>query len=167
MFKFENGTLVKNAYVEIDGVQYEVNPAKYSGNTELTAENINKMQEEIVNASYGESIYKSGINYASSDINLNEPLTNFAKIDIIHANWEKKGEEVTTIYEPENKNILLLTKYISSGTSIRTGVNDILLTGNTIRFNKNFFYDVNGYSQETTVSGIWEIIGYRKEVKYD
>lgn len=167
MFLFENGTLVKNAYVEIDGVQHEVHPAKYSGKTELTSENINKMQEEIINYSYGESIYKSETNYTTSNINLNEPLSNFAKIDIIHANWERKGEKITTVYNPDNKNTLLLTPYATSELNVRTGVNDISLSGNMIQFNKNFFYDSNQYSQETTVSGIWEIIGYRKEVKYD
>lgn len=45
--KFENGTLVKGAYVVIDGVEYEVHMPKYSGNTPCSAENLNKMQEDI------------------------------------------------------------------------------------------------------------------------
>lgn len=45
--KFENGTLVKGAYVVIDGIEHEVHMPKYSGNTPCSAENLNKMQEDI------------------------------------------------------------------------------------------------------------------------
>ena len=45
--KFENGTLVKGAYVVIDGVEHEVHMPEYSGNTPASAENLNKMQEDI------------------------------------------------------------------------------------------------------------------------
>lgn len=45
--KFKDGTLVKGAYVIIDGVEYEVHMPEYSGNTPVTAENLNKMQEDI------------------------------------------------------------------------------------------------------------------------
>lgn len=45
--KFEEGTLVKGAYVVIDGVEHEVHMPEYSGNTPLTPENLNKMQEDF------------------------------------------------------------------------------------------------------------------------
>lgn len=45
--EFENGVLVKNAYVVINGVEHEVHMPEYSGKTPLTAENLNKMQESI------------------------------------------------------------------------------------------------------------------------
>lgn len=47
---FENGTLVTPAKVVIDGVEYEVIPAVYSGDTPLSKENLNKMQDNIENA---------------------------------------------------------------------------------------------------------------------
>lgn len=48
MVNFENGTLVKGAYVEINGVQHPVHMPEYSGNTPITAENLNKMQNELI-----------------------------------------------------------------------------------------------------------------------
>lgn len=52
MFTFENGTLVKGAYVEINGVQYPVTMPQYSGNTPVSAENLNKMQIEILKIAF-------------------------------------------------------------------------------------------------------------------
>lgn len=45
--KFENGTLVKGAYVTINGVNYDVHMPEYTGKTPLSAETFNKMQEDI------------------------------------------------------------------------------------------------------------------------
>lgn len=46
--KFEDGTLVKGAYVVIDGVEIEVHMPEYSGNTPVSAENLNKMQQDLL-----------------------------------------------------------------------------------------------------------------------
>ena len=48
MFNFEDGQLIENAYVEINGVKYPVTMPKYSGNTPLTAETFNLMQKELL-----------------------------------------------------------------------------------------------------------------------
>lgn len=48
MFTFKNGELIKNAYVEINGVQYEVQMPEYAGQTPLSSENMNRMQEELL-----------------------------------------------------------------------------------------------------------------------
>ena len=47
---WQNGTLVSPAKVEIGGVIYEVTPEQYSGNTPLSAENLNQMQDNIEEA---------------------------------------------------------------------------------------------------------------------
>lgn len=47
--EWENGTLVKQATVEVGGVEYNVNEAEYTGNTPLSAENLNAMQNDIYN----------------------------------------------------------------------------------------------------------------------
>ena len=47
MVNFEDGTLVKGAYVVIDGAEYPVVMPEYSGNTPTSAENLNKMQEDL------------------------------------------------------------------------------------------------------------------------
>lgn len=49
MVNFEDGKLVKDAYVEINGVQKKVNMPVYSGNTPLNAENLNKLQKDLQN----------------------------------------------------------------------------------------------------------------------
>lgn len=46
-FEWQNGTLVSKAKVEIDGKIYEVEPEQYSGQTPLSAENLNQMQDGI------------------------------------------------------------------------------------------------------------------------
>lgn len=47
MFKFKNGTLKKNAYVTIDGVEYEVHMPEYESETPLSAENLNRVTEDV------------------------------------------------------------------------------------------------------------------------
>lgn len=47
---FEDGKKLKNATVTIDGQEYEVNPAQYSGTTPMSGFNLNKMQDNIDNA---------------------------------------------------------------------------------------------------------------------
>lgn len=44
---FQNGTLVSNAKVEVDGTVYDVTPAQYEGTTPLSANNLNQMQTNI------------------------------------------------------------------------------------------------------------------------
>ena len=44
---WQNGTLVSPAKVEIGGVIYNVTPEQLSGNTPLSAENLNQMQDNI------------------------------------------------------------------------------------------------------------------------
>lgn len=50
MVNFENGTLVKGAYVVIDGIEHEVHMPEYSGNTPLSPEILNKMQTDLLKA---------------------------------------------------------------------------------------------------------------------
>lgn len=44
---FQNGTLVQKATVEIDGNVYEVEPAQYEGTTPLSANNLNRLQDNL------------------------------------------------------------------------------------------------------------------------
>ena len=47
---FEDGTKISNAKVTIEGQEYEVTPAQYTGTTPMSAFNLNKMQDNIENA---------------------------------------------------------------------------------------------------------------------
>lgn len=46
MVEWEDGQLVQNPYVEINGTKYPVVMPEYTGNTPMTAENLNKMQTD-------------------------------------------------------------------------------------------------------------------------
>lgn len=49
MVNFEDGTLLKGAYVVINGTEYPVVMPEYSGTTPINAENLNKLQTDILN----------------------------------------------------------------------------------------------------------------------
>lgn len=72
--KFEDGQLVNPAYVIIDGVQHEITPAVYEGNTPLSSYNLNRMQEKIL---------EDGIVVSPT-----EPTTNRRKV------WMQKGKNL-------------------------------------------------------------------------
>lgn len=46
-FNWKNGTLIQNARVNVEGTMYDVEPAQFEGETPLSAENLNYMQDQI------------------------------------------------------------------------------------------------------------------------
>lgn len=84
-FNWQNGTLVSKAKVEIGGQIYDVEPEQYSGQTPLSAENLNAMQEAIFNW-----IYPVGTYYETSDTNFN-PNTDWL------GTWVEDTEGLSTI----------------------------------------------------------------------
>lgn len=73
-FTWQNGTLVTPARVEVGGQVYDVTPEQYSGQTPLSAENLNQMQDGI---------------YEDIDKNKND-------ISSLKYNVETNGSEVRT-----------------------------------------------------------------------
>ena len=55
---FEDGTLVTAGYVEIDGTKHETVQPEYTGNTPLSAYNMNKMQDNIEDSINEEKLVK-------------------------------------------------------------------------------------------------------------
>ena len=55
---FENGKLVTAGYVIVNNVKYTVVEAEYSGETPLSAENLNQMQDNIEKAIEEEKEYR-------------------------------------------------------------------------------------------------------------
>ena len=49
---FEDGVKIQEAYIEIEGKKYNVNPAVYSGKTPLSALNLNKAQKNLLPSTY-------------------------------------------------------------------------------------------------------------------
>ena len=52
ILNFEDGTKKQDAYVTIDGVNYTVTSAKYTGKIPLSAYNLNKMQKNLITHKY-------------------------------------------------------------------------------------------------------------------
>lgn len=65
-FNWENSTKIRDGYVLIDGKQYQIVEAEYQGNTPLSAENLNAMQDVLI-----ENMKKSII-YASEETEIGE-----------------------------------------------------------------------------------------------
>lgn len=65
-FNWQNGTLVTPARVNIGGNIYDVTPEQYSGQTPLSAENLNTMQDNLIDL-----IWPVGSYYETSDTSFN------------------------------------------------------------------------------------------------
>ena len=78
---WENGIVTKDAYVTIDGTEYSVTPEEYEGNTPLSAENLNLMQDNIelgINELKTQKILWQGVFGMAEGhtVNLTEPISN-------------------------------------------------------------------------------------------
>ena len=62
--EFENGNKIQEAYVEIDGKQYEVIPAQYDGKTPLSAYNVNRLQKNLITKIYTLTITENKVSGA-------------------------------------------------------------------------------------------------------
>lgn len=71
---FENGELIAAGYVKVNNITYTVVEAEYSGETPLSAENLNQMQDNIEKAIEEEKEYRYKITL-ETDIADNSYLT--------------------------------------------------------------------------------------------
>ena len=62
MVNFEDGKLVKGAYVVINGIEYPVHMPEYSGNVPLSSENMNKMQKDLI-----QTVFPVGSTYITQE----------------------------------------------------------------------------------------------------
>lgn len=79
---FEDGVKIQEAYIEIEGKKYNVNPAVYSGKTPLSALNLNKAQKNLLPSTYS--------------LKINADTTAGQEITI--PCYYKVGEEVLDVY---------------------------------------------------------------------
>ena len=79
---FEDGVKIQEAYIEIEGKKYNVNPAVYSGKTPLSALNLNKAQKNLLPSTYSLKI--------SNDTTAGQEITIPC--------YYKVGEEVLDVY---------------------------------------------------------------------
>lgn len=107
MVNFEDGELVKGAYVVIDGKEYEVHMPQYSGRTPLSSENLNKMQNDL-----NETITEQGKI-------LNDKITNATAYSTKEIDTGMKWIDNKVIY----RRVLTATKVVSTDLNINVGNN--------------------------------------------
>lgn len=78
---FQNGILVAKAKVTINGTVYEVEPEEYEGETPLSAEILNEMQDNIENAI---NTVQSNLNTTDQNI---ENLTTYSTEEKVVGTW--------------------------------------------------------------------------------
>lgn len=62
MIDFKAGTLIKGAYVVVNGVEHQVHMPQYSGDTPLSPEILNRMQKELL-----ETVFPVGSTYVTQE----------------------------------------------------------------------------------------------------
>lgn len=141
MVDFEDGTLVKGAYVVIDGKEYEVHMPEYSGKTPISSENLNKIQNDLsirIDNITTTTILYDDINGTQSDITLSNTTLNYSKIKIYYR--DRTGKEY--INEAENLsdtiNLLLEAGYLAGDNdeTFQIAFNEIILEDNTLKLSK-------------------------------
>lgn len=94
MLFWEDGTIIENPYVEINGVKHYVQFPKVIGQTSLSAENLNKMQDHVTEFYSSDLTYKVG-DYCVYDNTIYKCTTAITEPEEFDSNkWQK-----TTITE--------------------------------------------------------------------
>lgn len=85
MVNFEEGTLIKGAYVVINGEEIPVHMPEYSGNTPMSPENLNKMQTDMEVTLNGTILYEDEIGITGiSQVTLNDDIENYKRFKIVY-----------------------------------------------------------------------------------
>ena len=160
---FTDTVVAKKPYVEIDGVEYEVQDGTYQGGTDLNANTFNAMQTNIEN----------GINEKGNYTN----LTNKPKINNVELSGNKTLDDLsiqaklisgTNIKTINNQSILgsgnITIQGGSSGTTDYTQldnkpqINSVTLTGNKTLSDLgiiNFSGNYNDLSNKPTINNVY------------
>lgn len=171
---WEDGTLVSNAKVEIDGTIYEVTPEQYSGSTPLSAENLKQMEtntENAINESdtnienliNGTVLYEGTTHVTNGT--LNDDIANYKRIKI----WARSTDNHCVCQE------MLLEEWTGNNliTSLWSGsMSDrwyfyssrIIITNNTFTLDREKSMVISGSTITSTSADaytIYKIIGYK------
>lgn len=120
MVEFKEGQLIKGAYVVINNVEYEVHMPQYSGDTPVTPENLNKIQEDSEN--YTDVKTKKNIAtrlFSRQNITVNQT---WGAANVTYNEFNSKGEKLIS-----NPN----------GIEIGAGVSKVLVSAQTAGIGTN------------------------------
>lgn len=131
-FEWEDGTVVENPYVEIDGAKYYLQDGEYSGGTPVSAANLNAMQE-ILNQnvirklnSLRKVIWTNSnptASFPSQTITLENSLENYDEYEILFLQSTTTSRIMTTGRIPVGSGTILncliaYPKYRPTGTVV-------------------------------------------------
>lgn len=163
MINFENGTLVKGAYVVIDGVEHEVHMPQYSGNTPLSPEILNKMQadlqkevDDIELALKGTTLYDNSIGTAGG-ITFSEEIQQGDSVEIVYC--RRKASDGTSIVKTTGKlpfvtgmTVNLDMNYFSNAENQQSISKSITINNNGITVNgENTWGNAVGFNSTSTI----------------
>jgi len=92
--EFENGKLIEDAYVEIDGVKHYIVPPKIEGKTPLSAEALNQIQGNIIEEITTEKEKTEELNNTVSSIKNDVGKMNLLKIQITERGTNSNGSYI-------------------------------------------------------------------------
>ena len=168
MVNFENGTLVKGAYVVIDGVEHEVHMPEYSGNTPLSSENLNKIQADLQQAITdlkGTVLYENSVG-SIEEITLNDSVAKYDRVKIFYHYNNIYGS--TEVDNPNEKTVSLNVMFsIPIYNLARAEYKNIKISGNQITNEGYGYLSINtsgtsGVSIEENKIYITKVIGYKE-----
>lgn len=115
---WEGGEKVSDGYVTIDGQNYTVVEATYSGTTPVDADNLNVMDEGIKNLDDEVSkkgvyeLFSGNITTENSRINLSTPITNYDFLCVV-----TRGDAGSQTLIRLNPTLIPIALYNSGGTN--------------------------------------------------
>lgn len=146
MVYFENGELVEGAYVEIEGVKYPVHMPKYTGNTPVSAENLNKAQSDLE-----EKIeLRNNILTAEADRQSITISQNWEKVCIPMVELSKNGDKLNLI----NSQVVIGSGISKVLVSMSGGVSCKVAGDKTVQILKNDEMIANAYEGSNS-SVLW------------
>ena len=149
MVNFEDGELVKGAYVVIDGKEYEVHMPQYSGRTPLSSENLNKVQNDlnetitnqgkILNDKINGTVIYENENGSDDNIELTQNIEKAKRMKIeFYIQHGSKQYDVKEVLNPHNKIVTL-------GGVWKDNTQDVLfVNGKTVFISGNTIQNIKG-----------------------
>ena len=170
MFNFENGKLIKEAYVEINGVKYPVHMPEYEGNTPLTSENLNKMQKDLaqeIKTEINNTIAPELLFQGSTQVDfvLSDEISNYKKITIYYK--DNDGSRYSRTFEntdASNELNIALSGDYNNGDYFNTKLRMYKISGKNVngfgQANFNYLDKSLYYDNSITVT---LVEGYKKD----